>query len=113
MSPFTPSVPLTDITTSVSVALDKIGKPSVEPLIAVLNKQHHFRVNLAEVLNRIGNHAIGPLISALKHKNKHVRRTVAETLKKITRLNFGEDYEAWSTWWRENKHLYQQKQEEQ
>ena len=94
--------------------LVKIGKPAVEPLIAVLKDKNELfaRQTAAKALGKIGDsRAVEPLVAILKDikdKGKYsldlfVQAEAAEALKKITGQDFGGDYEKWSTWWQEQK----------
>ncbi len=79
---------------------------TVEPLVSALKDESGFvRSNAAIILARIGDpRAIKPLIDALKEEdNIIVRRDIASVLREITGQNLGNDYEAWSKWWQENK----------
>jgi HEAT repeat protein len=66
-------------------ALEKIGKPAVEPLIEVLKVAHKdIRYRAALVLGNIGDaRAVRPLIEALKDKDWFTRDEAARSLEKI------------------------------
>jgi len=88
-----------------ALALGKIGKPAVEPLIAALkDKDSRVRYSAAWALGKIGDkRAVEPLIAALKDKDSTVRRDAAWALTKITGKDFGEDQAKWQEWWEQNK----------
>jgi HEAT repeat protein len=67
------------------VALEKIGTPAVEPLIAALNDiDDSVRLDAVLVLGKIGDpRAVEPLIVALNDKYRFVRSSAAEVLGKI------------------------------
>lgn len=69
----------------VSSALVKIGPPSVEPLISVLNDESWcIRSTAVDALGRLKDtRAIHPLISAMKDENLTVRREAADAINKI------------------------------
>jgi HEAT repeat protein len=59
----------------------------------------------AIALVKIGRPAVEPLITTLRHEDKKVRDKVVEVLQKITGQDFGSDQEKWQKWWKENKQL--------
>ena len=94
------------VTRAARSALEDIGKPAVEPLIALLkNKSTVNRTTPASILGKIKDpRAIEALILLLKDENNHyVRNTTLKSLKKITEEDFGEDEVKWRAWWDENK----------
>lgn len=68
-----------------SIALIKIGKPSVELLIDNLNsKEWQIREHVAEILGEIGDiHSIKPLENSLNDENGDVRMAVKVSIEKI------------------------------
>lgn len=68
-----------------AVALAKIGKPAVEPLIVALKDEDwRVRVNVAWALGEMKDTgAVEPLITALKDKSGNVQESAAEALGKI------------------------------
>ncbi len=75
----------TSIEKEAKLALVKIGKPAVNPLIKALKDEDVLiRRNAAEVLGLIGSvSAVEPLIAILKDTDDNVREKVAESLGKI------------------------------
>ena len=57
----------------------------------------------ALALGKIGKPAVEPLIAALKDKDSGVRKDAAEALTKITGKDFGRDQAQWRDWWERNK----------
>lgn len=99
----------TSVRIKVTEALGNIkDSQAVEPLItALMDEETGVRQYAAVALGKIGDsRAVEPLITALKDENSLVRRYAAVALRRITGQNFGEDYDAWSKWWQENKHEY-------
>jgi len=75
----------TSLDREAAMALWKIGKPAVEPLIDVLtNKDKTVRKNAAEALGRIkDNRAVEPLINVLQDADMSVRHDAVEALGEI------------------------------
>lgn len=67
------------------IALVKIGKKSIQPLINTLNcNDWSLRWQAADILGEIGDSsAVGPLISTLNDQNMWVRKTAASALGEI------------------------------
>jgi hypothetical protein len=78
---------------------------AVEPLTAALkDKIQLIRCEAAEALGDLKNTEATPfLISALKDEDRFVRKDAAEALNKITEQDFGERYDSWTQWWRNQK----------
>jgi HEAT repeat protein len=78
----------------------------LEPLIAVLKNDKHVYV-LATTAWALGEYkdrrAVKPLIDAMGHEVRDVRRNAAWALKKITGKDFGEDPAKWQEWWEGKK----------
>ncbi len=90
--------------------LDKLGwkpKNDIQKVLYFMAKRQS-----SEIL-KMREAAIEPLIEALRHDGLLVQLTATKILKKLTEQDFPRDYEAWSKWWQENKHKYQQKQEKE
>jgi len=49
------------------------------------------------------NTPVEPLLKCLRVKSASMRREAAETLRKVTGQEFGEDADAWDKWWAEQK----------
>ncbi len=86
---------------------------AIEALISALNdKNLKVRLAAAEFLGDIRDwRAIEPLIEQLKDKHLSIGQKAADSLEEITKQPLGNDYDAWSKWWRENKHKYQPKED--
>ena len=79
---------------------------AVKPLIQRLKHEDNgwVREGITWALGQIDDdRAIDPLIESLKDNTVWVCRGAAEALKKITRQDFGEDYEKWKEWYDKNK----------
>jgi hypothetical protein len=90
-----------------------IDSSVVKPLITALKERDwDIQNNVAEALTKLeGNCTIELLIVSLKDEDEIVRYFAAKILKQITVQSFGEDYEAWSKWWQENRNEFQAKME--
>jgi HEAT repeat protein len=86
-------------------ALVKIGKPAVKPLVKSLESSNpDIRYATVRALGEIKDErGVGPLVKALRDKEYSVAQAAAEALKKITKRDFGKDYEKWKKWYEENK----------
>lgn len=81
---------------------------ATEPLIRALqDRDPEIRRPVAAALRNAGIKAMEPLIAALKDRDPYVRSAANESLKFITRQQFGEDQKAWRQWWREKKPIYE------
>ena len=67
-------------------ALEKIGEPSIKPLIQALQEKKA-RSHAAAALIGIGKPAIAPLIQASNDENEDIRKKIEEILKYIRNLN--------------------------
>ncbi len=56
-----------------------------------------------KALERIGHPSVEPLIKALSDSNSGVRSRAAAALKTISGKNLGTDPEAWKNWWKEDR----------
>ena len=74
----------------------------MEPLIEALkDDSKKVRCSATEALGTTGdNRAVEPLIQRLKDSDQFVRSDARDSLKKITKQDFGEDYEKWKEWYR-------------
>ena len=86
-------------------ALEEIGKPAVDPLIAALKNQNSdIRGRAARALGTIRDtRAVDPLIAALKDENSGVRGRAARALQEITGKMFRQNQVKWQDWWDKNK----------
>jgi HEAT repeat protein len=95
-------------------SLGEIGdNQAVEPLIAAL-KDPFFLAKWSAIsaLAKIKDtRATEPLIDCLKSDNMLIALYANDKLKELTGQDFGDDYDAWSKWWQENKHKYQSKED--
>jgi hypothetical protein len=79
----------TDVRSSAAQALAKIGRQSVEPLVAILkdkDKSAGLRANAAYILGQIGpqaREALTPLTKALKEGDKELRKRAAFAIANI------------------------------
>ena len=73
---------------------------AIAPLIEALKDDDWIvRQRSAYALGKIGEKTvIEPLIAALKDKKLYVRRAAEKSLKKITKQDFGRDYDLWKEW---------------
>jgi HEAT repeat protein len=80
-------------------------KKAVEPLVEALeDEDSSTRRFAAEALGKLGDkRAVGPLIELLKHEEYIVQRDAVHLLKKITKQDFGEDYDKWKEWYEESR----------
>lgn len=87
--------------------LPKLGKPTVEPLVAALyDEDKNVRDAAASALWKIRDaRAVEPLIADLADERKGIREAVAMALK-ITRQDLGEDPAKWQEWWEKNNANY-------
>lgn len=94
-----------EVRNAAAMALVKIGKPSVDYLIAVLeDEDKSLQESAIKVLGRLGDaRAIEHLIPFLKNKDSIVKGCAMETLKKITGYDYGEDTIKWQKWFAKNK----------
>jgi HEAT repeat protein len=74
-----------DITDQITTALISIGKPAVEPLIALLQKEDPLIREIAcDILGKIGDvSAVEPLLEALNDEDFNVRFSAGEALNKL------------------------------
>jgi HEAT repeat protein len=74
-----------DIKDQITTALISIGKPAVEPLIALLQKEDPLIREIAcDILGKIGDvSAVEPLLEALNDKDFNVRFSAGEALNKL------------------------------
>jgi hypothetical protein len=82
-------------------------------LLLLLNHPYPtIRSRSAAVLGKIKDkRAIEPLIEQLKDEHSSTGQIAAESLEEITEQLLGNDYDAWSKWWKENKQKYQSKED--
>jgi HEAT repeat protein len=79
----------TDVRASAAQALAKIGRQSIEPLVAILkdkDKSAGLRANAAYILGQIGpqaREALPPLTKALKEGDKELRKRAAFAIANI------------------------------
>jgi HEAT repeat protein len=93
------------------VACSILGKikdtRAIEPLIIALNdKDSDVQAIAAEALGDIGDvRAVEPLIAILSTPgiDLKVKRGIANSLKRITKEDFGHDHKEWQKWWKKNK----------
>lgn len=93
------------------VACSILGKikdtRAIEPLIIALNdKDSDVQAIAAEALGDIGDvRAVEPLIAILSTPgiDLKVKRSIANSLKRITKEDFGHDHKEWQKWWKKNK----------
>lgn len=73
-----------ELSDSAAKVLTKIGAPAVKALIEVLSDDsedgEYARMYAVDALVEIGASAVEPLIAALRHQNKNIRRSVARIL---------------------------------
>jgi HEAT repeat protein len=107
--PFPVEYLLETVSHAAAVALGKIGKSAVDPLIARLGHEDwHVRYAAAWSLEMIRDaRAVEPLINTLKDKDSDVRFRCTVALEKITAKDFGEDPVKWREWWEKNKKAFQ------
>jgi HEAT repeat protein len=88
---------------------NKHDRRATEPLLAALKERDpEIRREVARALGGYGLRAIEPLLATLKDKDSYVRYAAAESLKSITRQDFGEDVKRWQQWWKENKRTHEE-----
>jgi len=82
------------------------GMTSILPQILEELKDENWCVRSRAAL-RLGEirdkKTVPPLIEALKDRSEYVRWHAADALKKITKQDFGEDYDEWKAWYEKNK----------
>lgn len=87
-------------------ALGKIkDSRATQPLLDALRSsaRNENTAEIAEALGDLGEtRAVEPLISLLRRIPPFYKTKVSVALKKITGKDFGEDPEAWQTWWEQN-----------
>lgn len=92
----------------VAAAVGKIGKPAVEPLIAVLGSGNDtVEKNAIIALGLTKDYrAVEPLLFRVGVKELEdtvIERYAVQALKEITGVDFGNDRMAWNKWWVRNR----------
>lgn len=86
------------------VKSDVIKKKMNKFVNALNNENWNIREAAIEVLSKIDNYETIPIfISALNNDYSFVRKIAYESLVRITKENFGDDYKKWQKWWGKNK----------
>ncbi len=95
--------------------LTRIGKPAVEPLLALLKDEsglaRRYKALVIESLGEIGDQrAVGPIITEMRAYSElssdliyKVTEYSAQALYKLTGRAFGTDVKQWEAWWAQNK----------
>jgi len=93
---------------AVRVLVEISGSRAVKPLIQRLGKGGlDSQACVTAALIGIGKPAIEPLIAVLGDRDYYVRWHAAFALREITGKDFGQDRRQWQRWWKENRDTFE------